>query len=63
MCVAYAVNDGCQEGSVELRSGYGRREGTVEICVSGVLGSVCEHNWDSRDADVVCGMMGLPTFG
>ena len=35
----------------------------MEICIDGVLGSICDYNWDSRDADVVCRSLGFSTFG
>ena len=57
--------EGCSQGSVRLEhtDGATSREGTVEICVNGFWGAVCDNEWDSLDAQVVCHQLGHLTIG
>lgn len=44
----------CTTGDVRLRDGTSQYEGRVEVCLHGRWGTVCDDNWDSTDATVVC---------
>ncbi|XP_062864780.1 neurotrypsin isoform X2 [Trichomycterus rosablanca] len=44
----------CKQGSVRLQGGRSKLDGTVELYVDGVWGTICSHEWDDRDAAVVC---------
>lgn len=44
---------------VRLRSGRNDREGRVEIFYRGVWGGICDDEWDKKDGDVVCRMLGF----
>ena len=50
---------GCSEGEVRLVDGRTEKDGRVEICLNGFWGSVCDVNWDERDARVVCRQLGF----
>ena len=48
----------CNETDFRLVDGLTVHDGRVEICLNGVWGSVCDHSWDVRDAQVVCRQLG-----
>ncbi|XP_027030204.2 neurotrypsin isoform X4 [Tachysurus fulvidraco] len=49
----------CKQGSVRLQGGRSKLDGTVEVYMNGVWGTICSNDWDDRDAHVVCRQLGL----
>lgn len=49
----------CSDGHVRLVGGDSSNEGRVEVCVNEAWGTVCDHSWNSEDANVVCGQLGF----
>ena len=46
------------EGTVRLVGGRRATEGYVELCMDGSWGTLCDQHFDSRDAGVICHMLG-----
>ena len=47
-------------GDIRLSYGDTPNEGTVEIFWDGAWGSICEHEFEKPDGDVVCRQAGYP---
>ena len=48
---------------MRLQDGESPLVGRVEICMSGVWGSICDNLWDDTDAAVVCRQLGFSDQG
>uniref|UniRef100_U3I058 Serine protease 12 n=1 Tax=Anas platyrhynchos platyrhynchos TaxID=8840 RepID=U3I058_ANAPP len=49
--------------SVRLQGGKNEFEGTVEVYLNGVWGTICGSHWDNNDATVVCRQLALGEKG
>ncbi|XP_065830759.1 scavenger receptor cysteine-rich domain superfamily protein-like [Oscarella lobularis] len=49
----------CSKSRIRLVGGSHSSEGRVEIFYNGSWGGVCDSNWDSKAADVVCRELGI----
>ena len=47
----------CNDGDVRLEGGNNVREGRVEVCINNAWGSVCNSQFSTEDAQVVCSQM------
>ncbi len=62
-CLYTHLPTGCEEGALRL-IGEGRAwEGRVELCHEDRWGTICNEQWDTQDASVVCRQLGYAATG
>ena len=53
----------CTDGEVRLVGGANQTEGRVEICSNNEWGTICDDQWGTEDAQVICRQLGFDTEG
>lgn len=49
----------CDDGAVRLLNGSTSLEGRLEICINNAWGTVCQDQFSSDEASIVCSKLGL----
>ena len=63
MCVSCSTDPSaaCVNGDLRLFGGTSVYEGTVEVCLDGVWGTVCaDFFWNDRAAEIACRQLDFP---
>ena len=55
--------DKCDSGIIRLGGSGTESSGRVEVCIDSVWTSLCDQNWDLKDAQVACRDLGYSPFG
>ena len=63
MSVVTDIIPDCTEGDIRLIGGQSELEGTLEVCLNGTWGSVCDNFWGYEETGVVCHQLGRTSTG
>ena len=62
-CINAVSGFNCTNGEVKLIGGPKENEGTVQVCLNNRFGTICDENFNSVAAGVVCSSLGYPREG
>ena len=57
------VPTNCTNGEIQLLFGATKSEGTVEICIDKLWGSICDTSWGREEVKVTCKQLGFLSYG
>ena len=57
------ISTACADGDIRLIGGSNIYDGRVEVCANNNWGTVCDDDWDTQDAIVVCRQLEYSTIG
>ena len=63
MSVVTGVIPNCTDGDIRLIGRQSELEGTLEVCLDGTWGSVCDNVWGYEETGVVCHQLGHTSTG
>ena len=62
-CQFVMIHVECDDGDIRIGGSLNPLEGRVEVCHSGLWGTVCRNGWDDLDASVACKQLGFSSYG
>ena len=60
---AELISSNCSDDGIRLVGGFSTHEGRVEVCVNKVWGTVCDNDWSTEEANIVCNQLGFLSQG
>ena len=53
----------CTDGDVRLSNSSQANSGRVEICYNNHFGTICDNEWTTEEASIVCAQLGFESEG
>ena len=61
--LSFIVIESCNSGETRLVGSDIQSAGRVELCIDATWTTICDANWDLRDAQVACQHFGYSPYG